>query len=383
MKLTNAQRLKFKLFAHGVSIEPHVRATLQAASGAPSLSSADFASTTGIILRLEDNVWVNAPITEFNPNFVGESPYELVFSGDTLVVRGEEFECRADYWPQPEFHSAKGADGRALTDYVVTHGDRARLSPIHGCGMACTFCDVPYGVRYEKKQIVLMTEAIARAIADPLQPARHLLISGGTPRQADIDWLREVYRAVLTAFPSLEVDIMMVPTKGLLDVDELRDLGVRQLSINLELFSDDAARRYMPQKYRQGRSYYLEFIEQAASKLGPGRVRSMLMVGLEPLDQTLLGVQAILDHGGVPVLSPFRPDPSTPLRAMVPPSADLLEEAFLRSSQIASGMGSALGPSCVPCSHNTLTLAHHSGASPHTISHFKQMRYDAASLVDH
>lgn len=373
MKLTDAQRLKFRLFDQGVSISPTTRETLQRASGDKSLSSADFASTSGIILHLEDNVWVNAPIAEFNPNFVGDSPYELACVDDGLVVRGAGIECRAEYWPQPAFHGEGGTAGQRLIDYVVTHGDRARLSPVHGCGMACTFCDVPYGVRYEKKVLSRMVEAIARALADPLQPARHLLISGGTPRAVDVGWLREVYRVVLTEFSSIEVDIMMVPAEGLLDIEELADLGVHQLSINLELYSDDAARRYMPQKYRQGRAHYLQFIEDATTRLGPGRVRSMLMVGLEPLEETLLGVRAILERGGVPVLSPFRPDPSTPLRAMAPPNANMLEEAFLRSSEIAVEMGGRLGPSCVPCSHNTLTLADElstSCGSPRTLSRF-------------
>lgn len=386
MTLTDAQRLKFLLFAHGVSISPTTRRVLQEASGGQPLSSDDFASTSGVILRLEDNVWVNVPIAEFNPNFVAESPYALECADDGLAIRGGGFECKAEYWPQPSFHSASGSDGQPLTNYVVTHGDRARLSPVHGCGMTCTFCDVPYGMRYETKAVARMVEAVSRALADPLQPARHLLISGGTPRASDIDWLKDVYRTILTEFSSIDIDIMMVPTQNLLDVDELHALGVHQLSINLELFSDNAARRYMPQKYRQGQSHYLEFIERATSTLGLGRVRSMLMVGLEPPEETLLGVRAILERGGVPVLSPFRPDPSTPLRAMVPPSASLLEDVFLKSSEIASDMGGKLGPSCVPCSHNTLTLAEDlscSTGNPRTLSRFGGNWHDAAPPADH
>lgn len=357
MTLTDAQQLKFRLFAHGLSLSPAAHKALREAAREQPLSSADFASTSGIILRLEDNVWVNAPIAVFNPNFVADSPYMLDREGDNFVVRGAGLESTAQYWPQPAFHAAVGPDGRPFTDYVVTHGDRARLSPIHGCGMVCTFCDVPYGVRYGKKVIPTMVEAVARALGDPLQPARHLLISGGTPRPVDIGWLKDVYRAILTEFPSVDIDIMMVPTGDLLDVDELGLLGVHQLSINLELFSDDAARRFMPQKHRQGRLHYLNFIERAASKLGEGRVRSMLMVGLEPPEETLLGVKAIVERGGVPVLSPFRPDPSTPLRAKIPPSAEMLEGLFLKASEIVADAGAELGPSCVPCSHNTLTLA--------------------------
>jgi len=356
MTLTDAQRLKFQLFAHGLSITQDALRALKKAAGGQSLSSDDFASTSGIILRLEDEVWVNAPVSIYNPNFVVNSPYLLDHGQDGFVVRGEGLESRAQYWPQPAYHSQAGSDGLPLTNYVVTHGDRARLSPIHGCGMVCTFCDVPYGVRYGTKAIPAMVEAVGRAVADPLQPARHLLISGGTPRSADIGWLKDVYRAILTSYPSIDIDIMMVPVDDLLNIDELGLLGVHQLSINLELFSDDAARRFMPQKYRQGRNHYLDFIERSAVRLGAGRVRSMLMVGLEPPEETLLGVQAIVERGGVPVLSPFRPDPTTPLRSMAPPSAELMQSVFLSASEIVSKANARLGPSCVTCSHNTLTL---------------------------
>ncbi len=55
----------------------------------------------------------------------------------------------------------------------------------------------------------------------------------------------------------------------------------------------------MRHKYNQGLAFYLDYIEQAAAALGPGRVRSMLMVGLEPMEMTLAGVAAIAERGGV------------------------------------------------------------------------------------
>ena len=358
MGLTIAQRLKFQLLEHGIGLSQETRDTIREASRDQALSSHDFASTSGMILRLEDNVWVNAPIRDHNPNFVtDECPFILQIDENGLIVRGANMESRAHYWLQPRFHGESTFEGQPLTNYVVTHGDRARLSPLHGCSMVCKFCDVPYGMRYQKKDLDMMIDAVSRALHDPIQPARHLLISGGTPIDQDIQWLKTVYQTVLTTFPDLDVDIMMVPTGNLIDVDELKDQGVSQLSINLELYSDDAARRMMPKKFKQGRSHYLDFIERAAQTLGPGRVRSMLMVGLEPMEETLAGVVAIAERGGVPVLSPFRPDPATPLRDIVPPKAAFLETVFDRATERLAGMASTLGPQCPPCTHNTLSFA--------------------------
>jgi hypothetical protein len=88
----------------------------------------------------------------------------------------------------------------------------------------------------------------------------------------------------------------------------------------------------------------------------PGRVRSLLLVGLEPLEETLEAVGELFRRGCDPVLSPFRPDPHTPLQDAPPPTLDFLEEAYDRAIEIVDLHGGALGSQCIPCMHNTLTF---------------------------
>ena len=140
---------------------------------------------------------------------------------------------------------------------------------------------------------------------------------------------------------------------ALLDLPRLDELGLNEISINIEVFSETHAMQVMRHKYNQGLDFYLGFIEHAAEVLGPGRVRSMLMVGLEPMEMTLAGVAAIAKRGGVPVLSPFRPDPATPLRDRKPAGAAELEQTYLRAVDVAASHGAVLGPDCPPCTHNT------------------------------
>lgn len=357
-QLTEAQLLKFELLEKGLVVEPSALRALLELSGSDSLSPHDFASTSGVILRLENDVWVNAPIELYNPNFVSNTPFRLDFD-DEFLVEGAGLASRASFWPQPKYHGTTDVIGE-LNAYVVTHGDRARLSPLRGCSMTCAFCDIPYEFplsKYRLKPIDALLIAARTAFEDPYQPARHLLISGGTPKPKDIPWMRELYEAVLTQFGHNSVDLMMVPLPGLFDLPRLAALGLHELSINLELYGRDRAREYMRNKYNQGLDFYLNFIEQATAELGPGRVRSMLMVGLEPLEDTLAGVRAIAERGGTPVLSPFRPDPVTPLSGVRPPTAALMRECYERASDVVREYGGALGPSCPPCSHNTLNFA--------------------------
>jgi hypothetical protein len=374
VQLSDAQRLKFRLLAEGVSLSAAARDRLDGLRGERKLTPADYPSTTGLILRLEDEVWVNAPIAEHNHNFVVDPRNVLDASPDGFVVRSGGLESAAAVWLPPLYHDRNLSSGRPANHFVFTHGDRVRLSPIRGCAMRCTFCNVPYEDRYGTKPVDAMLEALDQAFSDPLQPAHHLLISGGTPIPRDVGFLRDVYERVLLQFRGRDVDIMMAPVDGLFDLPRLKALGLHEVSINIELSNPSIARRLMPQKHRQGLTHYLNVINEAASVLGPGRVRSMIMVGLEPREDTLAAVSGVLRAGGVPVLSPFRPDPSTPLRDVPPWSAEEYEELFLRATEMAAAWDVELGPSCPPCTHNTLTLVPYEGRSG-------QYRYPLPTLV--
>lgn len=354
--LSEAERLKFRLLAEGLAFSGAARDRLDEIRGSRKLTPADYASTTGLILRLEDDVWVNAPYSEHNPNFVSDSHNVLDACDDGFVIHSDNLESSASVWLPPKYHDENLSSGRPTGHFAFTHGDRVRLSPIQGCAMRCKFCNIPYEDRYETKPVDSMIEVLDGAFDDPLQPAQHLLISGGTPARRDIAFLQEVYERILTRFAERHVDIMMVPVEGLFDLPRLKELGLNELSINIELFNPVVARKLMPQKFKQTIDHYLDFIAEAVDVLGQGRVRSMIMVGLEPVEDTIAAVRSVVKAGGVPVLSPFRPDPATPLKDVPTLTSAEYEEIFLRATDAAASLGGSLGPDCPPCTHNTLTL---------------------------
>ena len=203
--------------AEGVAVTPRVREALR---GRP-LTLADYATTSGISLVLGEEVWVNAPLRDHNSNFVSEAPTHVLdrteFGYSIFSPRGR-FPARLV--PVPDYYNEKNSSEEPYTAYAHTHADRVRISPIEGCGMICTFCDLPYEYAYRRKRIDGLIDAIARAVEDRALPARHALISGGTPKEEDFGFLRTVYREIPARFPDLPIDIMMVPVPGLLDLDE-------------------------------------------------------------------------------------------------------------------------------------------------------------------
>lgn len=211
-------------------------------------------------------------------------------------------------------------------------------------------------MRYRRKTIEGLVGSVRRALDDEILPARHVLISGGVPREEDWEWEYRAYEAVAASFPEVAVEVMMVPVPGRLEARRLYDLGIHGLSLNLEMYDLQRARMIMPRKARIPRQHWLSFIEDAVDVFGSGRIRSLVLVGIEPPEETLKAVQALAERGCEPVLSPFRPDPATPMRDHPPPSVEMLAEVYERSVEITSRAGGRLGPRCLPCMHNTLTF---------------------------
>ena len=366
--LTTAEYLKFEILAKGITVTPEAdrRLHIRNKKRIP-LTPADYASTTGIILRLEDNVWVNAPTRSYNSSFVNES-HSIRFDWDSegFFVEKSNRRSRAWFCPPPLYHDQYMPENEPYNNYVYTHADRVRVAPIQGCAMVCKFCNIPYEDRYGTKDSTLMLKALEVALDDSLQPAHHVLISGGTPHKKHYKYLQNAYRQILDMCTKKDVpvDIMMVPLDELLLLDELRDRGVNQLSINVEIIDKELSRKYMRNKIQHGLDHCLQFIEKAANCLGPGRVRSMLMVGLEPSDKTLRGVELILKAGGIPVLSPFRPSAVTPLADLQPPSIETMIKVYTKASSLAAKADTSLGPHCAPCTHNTITLARNGSSNP-------------------
>ena len=359
--LKSVERLKLELMAEGIDVSIEARESIMGPGMLKPLTLADYASTSGIGLRLEDNIWVNAPISEYNPNFVTRPRHRLLYENGGFLVTSGKLQVKAQPVPVPAYHQLTNRWGHKYTSYAITHTDRVRISPVEGCALTCQFCDSPYEYSYRKKSIEGLIDSVAVALSDPVLPARHVMISGGTPRAEDYHYENEVYQHVCAAFPDVDVDVMMIPVPGLLDPQTLLDFGVNELAINLELYNEEYSRRCMTGKWKIGRDSILDFIGKVVDKFGSKRVRSLLLVGLEPVEDTLRGVEALAQRGCEPVLSPFRPDPATPLRHLRPPGAEVLAEVYERSAELTSRLGVRLGPKCIPCQHNTLTFPDDSG----------------------
>ena len=193
--------------------------------------------------------------------------------------------------PLPGYLSAVDREGRAVADVAMSHSDRVRLSPIEGCAFDCSFCDM--GGRYLPRSPEQIVAALEIALADDALPARHILISGGSPgwALAEQNYFKDACIAVIRRARALSamrdspltVDIMMSARKdGPEFVDRMVEEGVHGFSFNVEVFSEEGGCHPPSPQAQVGSPTACGDARTSSGRVGPG-----------------LGSRSVADHPGL------------------------------------------------------------------------------------
>ncbi len=341
--------LKANLIEHGLRISHNAKDALDKQSNIWWLRN-DYVTANGITLNFgEEYVSVR-----HNPN----SKYELIKDNSNLIISDGDDSVRASVILPPNYMQEDTMiDGKHITDYVTTSTDRIRLLLMTGCANHCKFCNGPVDFKYSLNRTESIDEAFQ--IAMESDKARHGHISISNVRtEEELIKLTSMFQYFGEKYPGF-FDIMMTPRgfTSYTDSSQYKDylefvknVGIGGIAANLELNNLDYLRYYCPEKYEISQGNYLKFIDHAVDIFGVNNVRSLLIVGIEPLEETLKGVEKLAQRGCNPVLSPLYPYGECDKQ----PSAELLIEVKMRSLEICDKYGIKMGPLCRPCSHNTL-----------------------------
>lgn len=330
----------------------------------------DYATTSGMIIELDDRVYANVPIKYSGTPFYIEGCADHFELHEKSLDSDRVIPVNIKVIPQPKYalENLLLKDGTPVRELVMTHNDRTRIMPIHGCAFHCQFCTCNLH-NYIESSIEQLDEAVQMAMNDPYIRPIHFLISGGTPNNDDSSYcyIDEVYYYFPHKYDNYEFDIMLAP-RGKRPGDHTAEsynyflqylffnCGVKTLSVNIEMNNDRIRREYITDKWEIGIKNYLSFIEQAVKIFGEGTVRSSIIVGIEPKEDTLEAVRQIVSVGGIPTLSAFVPAPGTLMAQYPVPTVEYLYDIIQESNSIAKASGLYLGPTCRKCTHNSMTF---------------------------
>ncbi|MEY8268389.1 hypothetical protein AALA79_18740 [Lachnospiraceae bacterium 64-25] len=357
--------LKVRLMQQGTVVTPAARKKMYH-SRFGLITVSDYATTGGIVAVLDERVYVNIPV-KFQGTLFTVDLFEdrLVLKYDTRIIKAS---FRIIPVPKYALDVERLDDDTPVRELVMTHADRVRISPVHGCGYHCSFC-TSNAAYYKEISCEQLDEAFKIALHDPYNKPRHVLISGGTPNEESdsYTWINNIYRYFPQSYPQFDFDVMLSPRGMVPEQTSTEDYGeflsylhdecgIKTLSVNLELYNDRLRERFIPNKAAVGKDNYYRFIGQAVGIFGSKSVRSSLVVGLESEEDTLNGVRMLLDCGCLPVLSAFVPAPGTDMANYPAPGVELLLEIVKKAADIAREANLQLGPLCRPCTHNSITV---------------------------
>lgn len=218
---------------------------------------------------------------------------------------------------------------------------------------ACQFCNLPeHNTHYSFDDITTIIEDYIDN-----ESFRHILLGGGSSNpESDFQEIITLIR-FLKGKTKKPLYLMSLPPNDLEIISKLYKEGIDEIAFNIEVFQDELARKYMPGKGRILRQYYFDALEKAVSLWGKtGNVRSMIILGLEPESSLLSGIEKLCKIGVQPMISLFRPMENTPLSFELPMSIQKTVELYVKIEDICAKYGQLLGPSCVYCQNNTLSV---------------------------
>ena len=340
--------LKANLLEHGINISKEKKKLLDSKSDIWLMD--DYITASGVCMQFDDQYVT----TRADKN----SKYVLQAKNERFYIFDGERTTDAYVIIPPKYMEDKIViGGKTITNYVNTYTDRIRIQTMCGCKNHCKFCNArDYG--YSFNEIKDIDEAFQIALKQ--SNARHAFISTNNVKDKEgFEKLTRDFEYFSDKYPEMGIDIMTSP-RGFTSytdssqyrpyIEYLKSIGIHGLAVNMELNNQEKFKFYCPEKYQIGQENYLKFIEEAVDVFGVNYVRSAFIVGLEPLSETLEGVEKLAMRGCIPILSPLYPYGE----AQGDTSAELFIEARLKSEEICDKYGIQMGPLCVPCAHNSI-----------------------------
>lgn len=349
--------MRLALLRYGLRYSERVGKQFNRRIKEPTRTRAGAAGGLDIILA-DDETWVNVPVHEA---FVRRSPYILQYVEDTpCIFYNEKIVQRVCFPKRPVFYKRHTSDGTPMKKVGVMLGDRLAISLTNLCIFwntkdVCKYCSIGLNTKEDLlvKHINHCVETARAAVKEGC--ARHIALnSGGMHGEDRGALLYGRYVQALRRETDVPIAVQMLPPETVSCIDYLKDCGTTELTFDMEIYDWQINHKLSPGKAKIGFKTYYTALEKAVRTFGAGNVTSNLIVGLEPVESTIRGVQFLAEMGVVPKLIIFRPLMGTPLEGMTPPSVLDMAHTLVGAQRATSVVGGRLGPTCPMCNINRL-----------------------------
>jgi hypothetical protein len=295
--------LKLDLATRGVRIEPSARGLAPTAEPLPQ----------SLELVVGDDVRVSVPV-----DAAGTAPaaFRLISAdgGYWLVDTETDGATRlaARMVATPRFYGRRTASGVPMRRVASVLGTHLLVHPAGACGFSvqgapCRFCLEGARGRGDREATVAdVVEVVRTAFEEGAAESVYLNSDAFDAEDGGLAFLAPYIDGIRKHFDTL-VAVQVHPPRTDRWIDWAYALGVDALSFNLEIYDPQLLDRHCVGRMRYiGRQRYLDALGHAARVFPSGTVWSDLVLGVEPPDSTMAGIDALSALGVVPVVSARR-----------------------------------------------------------------------------
>lgn len=258
-----------------------------------------------VILVLPENTWVNAAQRD-------DSPYAVRREGNGFVLSAGGDPVEIKPVTPPAALEKKTSSGHRVGELLHAHGGFIAAAPTGPCrfaksGFACKYCGIketPLPSAYKKEDFV---EALQILLKDTPAEIVHLSSGFVVADDGGMATLEPLVKEIRKHLNIL-VSVAVMPPSANAWIDRTYAAGVDMVYYDLDVFDPALFSASYPEKEEKiRRKRYIEALEHAVKVFPRGAVTSHLVLGLEPIESTLKGIDFLTDLGVVPLITFFPP----------------------------------------------------------------------------
>jgi hypothetical protein len=313
--MLNACELEIDLFCRGLQVPSSL--SLQGARGV-SRTRAGLGSGLELTIptgsRLKPRLWMNAPVVE---PFVAASPYVLEGEPGRYRVRHQVTDdvYRVDLPPEPSWYRRFTSRDVPMSQVGVLQGTYLGIYLNAVCAywqakpaLNCRFCTTGKNVGHAELATKTVDDVVETCWAAKEESGITFVhFNGGYQGRHALEAVQPFIKAVKDEV-GLLVGVQLTPDRDFSLYDRFFDLGVDHLSFCVELLDPAWFARICPGKAKTlGQGLFFEAMEYCAGRLRRGAVSGEIIAGIEPIANTIAGIERIVSAGAFPTVCIFRP----------------------------------------------------------------------------
>ncbi len=256
------------------------------------------------------------------------SPWSIeIGTADDLVLKHNESTiCNVKFSPRPGFFDKKLHDGTLCQQVCVMYGLNSMSFFVRGwcynftANKPCKFCSLkPTRNSIGKSYLPVLSkeragEAAKIAFANATS-IKHVNYCSGAHKDNDIGIKEqvEIVKAVKKEAPKDVIHhILTIPPDNLNLLTNLKEAGINTIAFNLEVFDPKLFEKVCPGKAKfYGYENYFKALKQARQVFGDKKVYCGFVLGLEPVESLIQGMNTVAEMGYIPALNIFHADPGS------------------------------------------------------------------------